>query len=357
MGSRKALLPLFLIFAISGCAALPLSSSYKGPAQRPESLNAYYDHSGGYTDFEEFPLITETNRTIKRIALKSSHGEIVIDYFQGNEASKDLIIVFPVLGGSNVIANHFANYFSETGYDTAVIHRNEDFKNPENFPKIEEMLRSNIIRDRIALDFFENRYDKENFGSFGISRGAINVAMTASVDSRLKYNVLALAGEDIPGLFKRSNQRRFPEYRKAVMEKRGISEDEFYTELRAQIKSDPKHLSSYMDARNTLLILGMFDQTVPFRYGMRLREGMGGPKTLLLPATHATGLLFTQMVHLVPPTPVTMFPFDYIETEARAFYDEKFDRQSIAAAKLLPFKILAAPFSLIANIVDAIRGK
>jgi len=44
----------------------------------------------------------------------------------------------------------------------------------------------NVVRDRMAIDFFEQRLGKKEFGTLGISRGAINVAVTAGVDETAK---------------------------------------------------------------------------------------------------------------------------------------------------------------------------
>ncbi|RIL08863.1 MAG: hypothetical protein DCC75_07870, partial [Proteobacteria bacterium] len=199
---------------------------------------------------------------------------------------------------------------------------------------------------------FEKNYGKRKFASFGISRGAINVAMTAGVDKRLKYNVLVMGGSDIVGIFKHSNQRRLSEYRHTVMEAKGITEDEFYRQLSEQIKSDPKYLAKYMNARDTLLILGVFDRTVPYKYGRKLRKALGLPRTLYLVANHYTGLLFTQFIKAVPPVePLCIFPLNVVEAEAMDFYDRTFTNQDFSW-RLLPLKVIRVPIDLMAWFID-----
>ena len=263
------------------------------------------------------------------------------------------MFVFPVLGGKkNLIENYFAQTFANRGFDAAIVHRNEDFKKPETFPQIEDTLKRMVVRDRIAIDFFEKEYKKKDFGSFGISRGAINVAMSAGVDPRLKHNVLAMGGTDLVGVFRDSDERKIGLYKKAVMEQQKITAEEFYAYMEERIKTDPKMLAKYMDARNTLLILALFDSTVPFKYGQQLRADIGNPRVVYLLAGHKTSVLFTELPnHVKPLEHFPIMPFDYIETEAVAFYDKSFGTGRRSARQAV-FEVLQSPFSLVAQIVD-----
>jgi hypothetical protein len=199
------------------------------------------------------------------------------------------------------------------------------------------------------MDFFEREYGKKEFGSFGISRGAINAAMTAGVDPRLKYNVLAMGGTDLVALLRHSKQNGVKKYRNKVIDALGISKDEFYEQLRERIKTDPRYLARYMDARNTLLMLGVFDSTVPFKYGQQLREDIGGPPTVYLAADHFTGLLFTQIASIAMPGEQTILPVDYLEREGLAFYRKAFKKKS--SWWMFPFRLLQAPFSLVGSLI------
>jgi hypothetical protein len=259
------------------------------------------------------------------------------------------VLVFPVLGGKNFIEKHIARYLVESGFDAAIVNRSNEFKDPTKFEQLEDIFRKNIIRDRLALDFFETEYGKKQFGSFGISRGAINVALTAGVDGRLKYNVLAMGGTDLVNLFRDSHQARIAQYVKAVQEGRGYSREQFFTALRGQLRTDPKYTAQYLDGRNTLLVLGIFDRTVPFTYGLKLREQIGRPETIFLFADHYVSLAYTQTVSLLPPSKDKdgIFPFPYIEQEAVSFYKRSFEHSW--NWKALPFRVLQLPFNLVAE--------
>jgi hypothetical protein len=282
---------LGVLFVCTGCFQVPFRGGYDGPRQRPEWIQSYYDTTGGYTDFTEQVTREDTRYLVKRIEIASAFGPIIIDYFQRRQKSDDLILVFPILGGKeNIIANHFAETFAFRGIDTAVVHRGKDFKDPSNVDRLEEIFRDTIRRDKLALDFFESEYGKKDFGSFGISRGAINVAMTAGAEPRLRYNVLALGGTSIVRLFAESDERRLRKYRETVKQTKSISGEQFIELLESQIKTDPKYLADYLDARDTMMFLSLFDDTVPIKYGRKLRDQIGKPRTIYLLADHRTSL-------------------------------------------------------------------
>jgi hypothetical protein len=304
-------------------------------------------------------IVTQSPRfTLKRITIDTAVGKTTIDYYDRPGDTDSLVLVFPVLGGrKNVIENYFAEYFARYGFDAAIVHRSEDFKKPENIDRLEELFRANVIRDRIALDFFEREYGKKKFGSFGISRGAINVAMTAGVEPRLSHNVMLLGGSDLVSVFKRSDQGRIRRYIDSVTQAKNITPEEFFQQLRAQLRTEPGHVVRHMDARNTLLFLGMFDRTVPFRYGLKLRRQLGLPRTVFLPAGHYTSILYTQFAKILPPSDeYALFPIDYIELEALHFYRRAFETTPHTSLRLTLLRLLRTPFDLIGGVVNSIRG-
>lgn len=342
-GSCRCLVVLlFLMF--TGCFAIPANPNYQGPPPRPASLDEYYQANSEFSGYYEKIVLLGKTYSQKEVHVETSAGEIVVDYYQRPEKSKELIFIFPILGGKYMFESYFARYFARHGYDTAIIHRDKDFKNPDQFDHIEDLFRRNIVRDRIAMSFFESVYGKEKFGSFGISRGAINAAMTAGVDPRLKYNVLAMGGSDLLGIFKHTNVRGVNAYREKVQAAKGITKQQFFEFIEKTVKSDPKNLARYIDADNTLMILSLFDKSVPIEYGMRMRAEIGTPRTVFLTSGHVTSLLYTQFLEVLPP---------YIETEALDFYDRSFERNSWDVTSL-PFQILQLPVGIVSYLYFAV---
>lgn len=353
MNALRAALSLLLMSLLCSCVVVPASRHYTGPIARPAEITDYYAIPGPYTSKSEETLATNDLLSIKRIKLNTPAGATTIDFYQRHEKNPNLILVFPLLGGSNVVSAYFADYFAKRGVDTAIVHRSEDFKNPAKFDQIEKVLRENVIRDRIALDLFEKEYGKTSFGGFGISRGAINLVITAGADARLKYNVAAMGGSDLMRIMKSSNERRIVKYRNDVMSTKGISESEFNAALKDAVRTDPKYLAQYVDARTALLILCVLDKTVPIQYGIKLRREMGGPKTVYLLADHYLSAGFTRLVDVTPlKDTMGVFPFDYIEHEALVFYERSFKLNQSSDGGLLPFRIFQAPFNMIASFIN-----
>ena len=347
--SGLVLLPATLL--LNACAYVPLNPNYEGPPPRPESMDQYYSKGSSYTSYTETFVKKSKTYTHSKFDIVTAAGPISVDYFALPKKSDSLIFVLPVLGGKNIIADYFARYFAKRGYDTAIVNRNNEFKDPAKFDQIEDVFRRNVVRDRIAIDFFEREFSKTQFGTFGISRGAINVAMSAGVDPRLKYNVMAMGGTDLVALFRTSSQRGVKKFRNNVREAKGLTKEQFYKFLEDNLKTDPKYLAKYIDARNTLMFLAVFDHAVPFKYGERLRQEIGKPRTVYILAGHFTSILFTQYAKLLLPwQELCFFPADYIESEALAFYDRSFKKKN-TNLKMLPYRILQTPFNLIAGAV------
>ena len=142
-----------------GCVHLSHSGASKATLVRPAYLEEYYSKGSSYQGYVEHRVLANTHYTVRRILLNTGSGEFSLDYFQLRGAkSKELILVFPVLGGKPIIENYLADYLVRHGFETAIIHRNDEFKNPAHFDNLEYIFRSNIVKDRIALDFFEREY-------------------------------------------------------------------------------------------------------------------------------------------------------------------------------------------------------
>lgn len=343
----SGLIRLFFILplCISACVALPRDFHQPPPVERPQPvLNYYrYDASRSFRSITEQVVEDTGDYVHKRILIDTPQGQTTIEYYQRPEHDENLIFVFPVLGGQLSIESYFAGYFAKHGFDTAIVHRDQDFKRPELFVDLEEIFRKSVVRDRIAIDFFEQNYGKHKFGSFGISRGAMNAAITAGVDSRLQFNVLALGGSHLVEVFKKSDVGGIKRYRDQVIEKTGITEEQFYQSLEDSIITEPKNYARFLDPKKTLMFLSIFDKAVPFKYGLKLREEAGTPRTIFLFSGHYTALLYTQFVKLIPPwDSFCIFPFDFVESESINFYNDAFETGHIDIWHF-PFRLVQIP--------------
>ena len=318
LGSLRML--ALILLAPVGCVALPMDREYAGPNPVPNEIIEQFAAYGsrGVVFNSEKVLTTEYRYEIHRVKLTpeanvmGSH-ELMIDYYQLREVDQNgrvtygtrprpLIIVLPILGGGNEIANFFAKYFAHHGYATAIVHRQDNYKDVEETMEALNRVFTQIILDhQQAIDWLVQQpgVDPERIGVFGISAGGVKGALVTALDRRIKGAVLCLVGGDLPYVFAYSSEEGIIEKREAIMQREGLTREEFLQALRDEFEHDPLRYAPYMDARRVILVLGVFDTVVPYRTGLALREAMGGPRTYLIPTGHYTALLYVPFVQSV----------------------------------------------------------
>ncbi len=353
---RIALLLLPLL-SLGGCYVAPASGVLKPPEAmvRPQSVLDRYSSPEPYKKVSDTLIHDRDDYKVRQITLSTAVGETTVDFYQQKTPTKELVLVFPVLGGRPILSRYFAQYFVEHGIDAAIVHRDNEFKKPERFPELEKLFRAGVIRDRKAIDYFEQEEGKAVFGTFGMSRGAINVAITAGVDKRLQYNIMALGGADLPNLFANSHERRIRKYLKRIMEDHDMTREEFIAHIEKEIITRPKNYAKYIDPQKTLLFLARCDRDVPFRFGRVLRDEIGKPETIYIMSGHKTAVLYTQVAKVVAPFIASCgLPPAYIESEALLFYEKSFKRDLPYPYHVLPWKILQQPLNLIGYLIHLI---
>ena len=171
---------LLLALAAGGCSSLPLAADYAGPKQIPPVLQEDFSYDKYPGPYSETVLKQEHSYTLIRITFPSKHNllpgqhDIKIDYYAIDSPNKvPVVLVFPILGGSNSIASSFARYFAEHGLAAAIIHRQKDYKKPEYIKQINTILCQIIFDHKQAIDWIESRpeLDATRIGVFGVSMG------------------------------------------------------------------------------------------------------------------------------------------------------------------------------------------
>ena len=294
-----ALFCLPLLFLVS-CAYVPMDRSYPGPLPLTPSLERDYACPLFTGIYEERIIDRQDRFTIRQITFPSTRriiaaGPIIVDYYDVGARDKvPVIMVLPILGGNNKIARIFARYFAANGYAAVIVHRQKKFKRIDQMNKVDQVLRQIVLDHRLVLDWIETRkeLDRDKTGVFGVSMGGIKAALVTALDPRIKASVLALAGGDLARILAFSTDRGIDKRRLKILARQGITPDEFYNALAAAIQCDPLEYARYIDARNTMMILALFDTVVPFRNGRELRERIGNPETIYLLSGHYSAVLF-----------------------------------------------------------------
>jgi len=306
---RKA--SLALVPLLPGCIAVhyPLDQHYKGPKEISKFGQTYYSYSKGPPKLE-LDSILEDNEyyTLRHLVFDnkdSSYGLACVDYYDVKREGKNpLIIISPVLIGSDIASESFARYFARNGVAVALIDKIDDglwnLVQQEGFAVLmEDGLKKSVVNIRRVLDYFEQQEDIDNsrIGSFGISMGGIKNCVAASIDSRLKVNVFCLTGEDLPYLFLNSDIGMIEIPRRKLL-KRYSEHPELYLtlELGLNLVSDPKHFASSLDARNTMMIIASYDRGLPTSQQFALRERIGNPETIIIPAGHYTSFFWMRSI-------------------------------------------------------------
>ncbi|RJP18412.1 MAG: hypothetical protein C4527_29200 [Candidatus Omnitrophota bacterium] len=313
--AKSFLLFVPLLFCVN-CGTVRLHARYSGPLQPPPDFAADYAYPANWSaaPAEEQPKDCERFLIQLPDDDPSKQNPILVDYYRcEGKGKRPGILVSPILGGRNRIASHFARFFSQRGYHCIVVHRPPDLTTEIADPcQFEERLRNAVIRDRVALDWFCRQPDvsANAIGSFGVSYGGIKNVVLAGVDDRLQAHVFALAGGDLASIFVASNEKKLIRIREKLIEEHGWNLAQTEEELHRTFFTEPLRFAPFVDARKTLLFLARMDATVPRKNGELLRQKLGFPKTVYLPAGHYSAALYTGIIGL---------PF--VEWQALGFFD------------------------------------
>lgn len=292
IGSKYACFFIALaLIVLSGCAHIRYErGNYIAHTETLEEVLRYYDYPS-FSGKVSVSLIDISSRyAIKKVEM----GEkILIDYYELKEGGKHpLIIISPILGGDNALAKLFAEYFASHGFSCAIIHRSKwlvnAIKKTEGLEGFEEIFKEIVIYNRQAIDWLvqQEKVDRDNLGTFGISMGGIINSILAGIDKRLKCHVITLAGGSIADILYSSNEPGIVAWRDRLRDKNNMTEEEFHETLEKIIKTDPIRVANFIDPEHVLMFIAVFDRTVPKKYGRRLWKEMGKPEVIYLPFGH-----------------------------------------------------------------------
>lgn len=295
----------FIALILTGCAHFSVDSDYIAPAALSNETQTSYHYPKYRGSYSESIIEANSYYTLKNISFPSQHNTLLlqhnisIDYYAINSEEKaPIILVLPIFGGSNEVAIHFANYFSKNGFSTAIVHRQNSYKNMQYMDQTENIMQQIIFDHKQAIDWIETReeLDARKIGVFGVSMGGIKSALISAIDPRVNATVIALAAGDLPYLLAQSSDNRISKDREKLLIKDKIDEAQLEQRLSKTIECDPINYAEHIDANKTLMILALFDTVIPFRKGLELKEKIGNPETIYLFSGHYSALLYLPYV-------------------------------------------------------------
>ena len=302
-------------FFISGCAkTVSLNPLYVGPKMPPESTFLPIE----FTCIEEYARKKKLYIEKRFVLTPEGGSTMAIDYYDPY-GIKPAIIVLPQFEGSDSLGRYFARAFAENNY-TALVARSESQSKIDdiNLDDFDSVMAKIVMDHRVLIDWLETQnVDVERLGVFGISLGGITATVLSGLDKRVKATVLGICGGDIPYILVHSWEDSIQKVKQRTIQEikndsksMHINEDELYEIFKDKITFDPLDYAEYLDARDVLMILAIFDKVVPRKKGEELRKKIGGPETIYLPTGHYSAFLY------IP----------YIKNKALRFYDARFNQ-------------------------------
>jgi hypothetical protein len=307
------------LIMVSSCTHYQCDPAYVGPIPRTADMLEYYSYPRREIEAQVEIISEKKHYVIKRIEFPSALNvfgteNIKIDYYEQKQPGKfPTILILPISGGIDFSVKSFASHLASHGFNCAAVHnRQADPQKTETAEEIENYFRQTVLDNRQALDYLLEReeVDENKLGCLGLSLGGIKASLVCGADERLKCGVLALAGGSIADIAALSREKSLKKTIKKLKEN-GATSEEIHIELSKKVATDPLKLAGYINARNVLMYIAVFDRIVPRKCGDKLWQAIGKPEMIYLPSGHYSSFLF----------------LPYAQAKSLSFFEKKFELQ------------------------------
>src|SRR5262245_35599232 len=302
---------------VSGCSHKAFRSTAGNSRTLPPAIAADFSYVRQANPTAQVKILEQkSDYTIRRVELltapsgSDTNRWIELDYYDVNAKSPaPVVMVLPMLGGGYTLERHFANYFASRGYAAVIVRRDRRQKTMQ-VEDLNRLLKEMVLDHKRVIDWLELQDDLDcsRLGIFGVSMGGIKGAILLPLEERIKAAALGLCGGDLPYILTHTTEPGLAKRREQELKARGITLEESEKRLRSMITCDPITYASYVDPKKVLLVLGRYDDVVPYEKGVELKEKMGNPETILLPAGHYTAVL----------------SIPYIKSQSFEFFEKRF---------------------------------
>ncbi|MBI4430809.1 MAG: acetylxylan esterase [Candidatus Omnitrophica bacterium] len=216
--------------------------------------------------------------------------KVRVDFYEAHSPEKlPLIILSPILGGSNDVAEIFAAFFARNGFHAAILHREKLMVDrTQDLDQMEKYLRRAVMRARQGVDWLleQPSVDGNRVGTFGISFGGIINTFLAALDKRLKYHVIAMAGGNLAHVIVECPEKSIRPHIEWYMKEYGLTKDELQSALHKQLRTDTLAFAKAIDPANVLMFIGIFDHVIKRELSRNLWKAMGTPEAVFFPFGH-----------------------------------------------------------------------
>ena len=285
---------------LCSCAHYTCNPDYTGPSKKTAEMLEYYSYPKRQIEAKAENIVEKKHYVVQRIEFPSALNvfdfeNIKADFYVQKKPGKyPTILVLPIANGVDFCAKGFARHFASNGFNCAIVHnRHIDIEDIRSAELIEDYLRQTVLDSRQILDYLVERKEVDNkkLGCLGMSVGGIRASVVAGVDERLKCSVIGLAGGSMADIAFFSKLKEVKEYMRSLTEA-GISPEAIRAEISEKVITDPLKLAKYIDARDTLMYIAMFDRVIHRKCGDKLWEAAGKPEVVYTFSGHFTSLLY-----------------------------------------------------------------
>jgi dienelactone hydrolase len=318
MNCRYGMLTLSLgLLLVSGCSRSSFRTGRVAANTLPPTVAAEFAYARPADSVCKIKVVeTRPEYTVRRISLPAptdvvpTNRWVELDYYDLPTKEKTpVIMVLPMLGGGYALERHFANYFASRGYASVIVRRDPRTKSAP-VEQLNQLFKDMVIDHKRVIDWLETQDDLDcsRLGIFGVSMGGIKGALLLPLEGRIQAAAIGLCGGDLPYILTRTTEPGLTKRREQEMRERNITLEECEARLREVLKHDPMRYARYVDPKKVLLVLARYDDVVPIEKGLELKEQMGNPETIMIPAGHYTAAL----------------SIPYIKSQSFDFFEKRF---------------------------------
>ena len=256
---------------------------------------------------EDFPVEVKLVRrkkgyVIKRVTFPSAlpapgeNNTVRCYYYQmEKEERSPAIVILPIAGGNYFFSKKMAKYLIRRGINCLRLERGVRLLDREgDLEIVRRRFIKTIIDAKRSIDWLvsQKEIDPQRIGVTGASLGAFLSSLVAETDPRIKSSVFILGGGNLAKLFSESREKTIRSFRKGVMKKGKLTEDEFSQLVSQKLEDvDPLTYVRRLSPETVLMINTVNDVVVPRDCTLEFWSSMGEPALIWLPFTH-TGSFF-----------------------------------------------------------------
>ncbi|MEE9315501.1 MAG: CocE/NonD family hydrolase [bacterium] len=293
-----SILMFSVLLLTTSCAHIP----YRGIKGELKMVEEIKDVSPFNYAKEDFPVEVKLVRrkkgyVIKKVTFPSAlpapgeNNTVRAYYYQAEKEGRlPAIVILPIAGGNYFFSKKMAKFLVRRGMNCLRLERVVRLLDSEaDLEIVRRRFIKTIVDAKRSIDWLvsQKEIDSERIGVTGASLGAFLSPLVAETDPRIKSSVFILGGGNLTKLFSQSREKTIRTFRKRVMKKEGLTEEEFSQLVSQKLRDiDPLLYAGRLSPETVLMINTVNDVVVPRDCTLEFWSSVGEPELIWLPFTH-----------------------------------------------------------------------